>query len=167
MYELPTYVWILVLIGVVGIAATTSAALYRGAVAARLRRRTAVVLAVVAAYVLGGWIVATGLLAGAGVYQRESGEAAPWFGVAFGGVLIALLLATRIPLVRRILADPGTPARLALPHTFPPCSPCPPGWATSPPGWQRRSSPGGWPAAGVTPTPCGSTGSGSSTWSSP
>jgi hypothetical protein len=118
MYELPTYVWILVLIGVVGIAATTSAALYRGAVAARLRRRTAVVLAVVAAYFLGGWIVATGLLAGAGVYQRESGEAAPWFGVAFGGVLIALLLATRIPLVRRILADPGTQARLALPHTF-------------------------------------------------
>jgi len=28
------------------------------------------------------------------------------------------LLATRIPLVSRILADPGTPARLALPHTL-------------------------------------------------
>jgi hypothetical protein len=118
MYDLPNYVWAVVLIGVIGIAATTTVMLYRGAVAARLRRRTAVLVAVGAAYVLGGWILATGLLAGAGVYQGDSGPAAPWFGLAFAGVLVALLLSTLIPPVRRILADPGTPARLAVPHTF-------------------------------------------------
>jgi hypothetical protein len=92
--------------------------LYRGASPARLGRRTATGVAVVAAYVLGGWIVASGLLARAGVYHQDSGEAAPWFGVAFAGTLVALLLATQIPPVSRILADSGTPARLVLPHTF-------------------------------------------------
>ena len=42
----------------------------------------------------------------------------PWILVAFAVFLVALLLATQIPLVSRILADPGTPARLALPHTL-------------------------------------------------
>ena len=40
----------------------------------------------------------------------------PWFLVAVAGALISLLLATRIPIVSRILADPGTPARLTVPH---------------------------------------------------
>jgi hypothetical protein len=118
MYDLPSYVWALVLTGVIGIPATTVVMLYRGASPARLGRRTATGVAVVAAYVLGGWIVASGLLARAGVYHQDSGEAAPWFGVAFAGTLIALLLATQIPPVSRILADSGTPARLVLPHTF-------------------------------------------------
>lgn len=118
MYEFPSYVWALVLLGVIGIPAATAVMLYRGAVAARLGRRTGIVVAVAAASVLGGWIVASGVLARAGVYHRDSGEAAPWFGVAFAGALIALLLATRIPVVSRLLDHAGTPARLALPHTF-------------------------------------------------
>jgi hypothetical protein len=85
MYDLPSYVWALVLTGVIGIPATTVVMLYRGAGPARLGRRTATGVAVVAAYVLGGWIVASGLLARAGVYHQDSGEAAPWFGVAFAG----------------------------------------------------------------------------------
>jgi len=75
-------------------------------------------LGVAAAAVLGGWLVTSGLLARAGVYHQASGQAAPWFGVASAGTLTGLLAATRIPVVARILAAPGTPARLALPHTL-------------------------------------------------
>jgi hypothetical protein len=118
MYDLPSYVWALVLIGVIGIPATTSVMLYRGAIAAGLSRRTATTVAGMAAAVLGGWLVASGLVARAGVYHQASGQAAPWFGAAFAGTLLGLLAVTRIPVVARILAAPGTPARLALPHTL-------------------------------------------------
>ena len=118
MYELPFYVWALVLAGAIGIPAATSAVLYRGAIVAGLGRRAATAVTATAAAVLGGWVVVSGLLAGAGVYSQDPGEELPWFLVAVAGTLISLLLATRIPIVTRILADPGTPARLALPHTL-------------------------------------------------
>jgi hypothetical protein len=118
MYELPIYVWALVLVGAIGIPAATAAVLYRGALAAGVGRRAATAVTVTAAAMLGGWLVVSGLLAGAGVYGQDPGDAVPWFLVAVAGTLISLLLATRIPLVSRILADPGTPARLALPHTL-------------------------------------------------
>lgn len=118
MYDLPTYIWALVLIGVIGIPATTCVVVYRGAIAAGLGRRTATAVTAVAAAVLGGWLVASGLLARADVYHQASGQAAPWFGVAVAGTLLGLLAATRIPVVARILAAPGTAARLALPHTL-------------------------------------------------
>ena len=41
MYDLPSYVWALVLAGAIGIPAATSAVLYRGAIAASLGRRAA------------------------------------------------------------------------------------------------------------------------------
>jgi hypothetical protein len=118
MYDQPSYIWALVLIGVIGIPAITCVVLYRGAIAAGLSRRTATTVAVVAAAVLGGWLVASGLLARAGTYHQPSGQAAPWFGVAVAGTLTGLLAATRIPVVARVLAAPGTAARLALPHTL-------------------------------------------------
>jgi hypothetical protein len=118
VYELPIYVWALVLAGAIGIPAATSAVLYRGAMAAGLGRRAATAITATAAAVLGGWVVLSGLLARAGVYSQDPGEVVPWILVAFAVFLVALLLATRIPLVPRILADPGTPARLALPHTL-------------------------------------------------
>src|SRR5215216_6096782 len=118
MYDLPSYVWALVLAGVIGIPAATCAVLYRGALAAGVGHRAATVVAATAAAGLGGWLVLSGLLAGAGVYSLDPGEVVPWLLVVFAATLIALLLATRIPLVSRILADPGTPARLALPHTL-------------------------------------------------
>jgi hypothetical protein len=118
MYDLPSYVWALVLAGVIGIPATTCLMLYRAAIAAGLSRRTAGAVTVVAAAVLGGWLLTSGLLAGAGVYHQPSGQAAPWFGVAVAGTLLGLLAATRIPVMTRILAAPGTPARLALPHSL-------------------------------------------------
>ncbi len=118
MYDLPSYMWALVLTGAIGIPAATSAVLYRGAIAAGVGRRVAATVTVTTAVVLGGWLGVSGLLARAGVYRQDPGEAVPWFLVAVAGTLIALLVATRIPIVSRILADPGTPARLALPHTL-------------------------------------------------
>jgi hypothetical protein len=118
MYDLPSYVWALVLAGVIGIPAITCLMLYRGAIAAGLSRRTATTVAGMAAAVLGGWLVASGLVARAGVYHQPSGQAAPWFGAAVAGTLLGLLAATRIPVVARILAAPGSAARLALPHTL-------------------------------------------------
>ena len=117
MYDLPIYVWALVLTGAIGIPAATCAMLYRGALAVGLGRRTAITLAATAAAGLGGWLVITGSLARAGLYHGH-GQAAVVFFAAFAGFLSALLLATRIPLVSRILADPGAAARLALPHTL-------------------------------------------------
>ena len=118
MYDLPFYVWALVLAGAIGIPAFTSAVLYRGAIVAGLGRRTATAVTATTVAALGGWLVVSGLLARAGVYRQDPGESVPWFLVAVGGTLIALLLATRITLISRILADPGTPARLALPHSL-------------------------------------------------
>jgi hypothetical protein len=92
--------------------------MYRSAIAARVGRRAATTVTATTAVVLGGWLVVSGLLARAGVYSQDPGDAVPWFLVAVTATLITLLLATRIPLVSRILADPGTPARLALPHTL-------------------------------------------------
>jgi hypothetical protein len=118
MYDLPSYMWALVLTGAIGIPAATSAVLYRGAIAAGVGRRVAATVTVTTAVVLGGWLVVSGLLARAGVYRQDPGESVPWFLVVVAGTLIALLLATRIPIVSRILAAPGTPARLVLPHTL-------------------------------------------------
>jgi hypothetical protein len=118
VYDLPSYVWALVLTGAIGIPAATSAVLYRGALAAGVGRRAATAVAATTAAVLGGWVVLSGLLAGAGVYSLDPDDSVPWFLVAVTGTLISLMLATRIPIVSRILDDPGTPARLALPHTL-------------------------------------------------
>lgn len=118
MYNLPSYMWAPVLLGAIGIPAVTSALLYRGAVATGVGRRAAAAVTATAAAVLGGWLVVSGLLAGAGVYRQDPGEGVPWPLVAVVGTLIALLVATKIPLVSRILDDPATPARLAVPHSL-------------------------------------------------
>src|ERR671934_717155 len=118
MDDLPSYVWALVLIVVVGIPAATSLMLYRGAIAAGLGRRTATTVTAAAAAILGGWVLASGLLARAGSYHLAAGRAAPWFGVAFAGALLGLLLATRIPVVARVLEAPEPAARLTLPHSL-------------------------------------------------
>jgi hypothetical protein len=118
VYDLPSSVWALVLVGVLGIPATTSLMLYRSALAAGLGRRTATTVAGLAAVLVGGWLLASGLLARAGAYHQPSGQAAPWFGVAVAATLLGLLAATRIPPMPRVLAAPGTAARLTLPHTL-------------------------------------------------
>lgn len=118
MYDLPGYVWALVLTTVIGILATTSLVLYLGAIAAGLSRRTGIAVAVAAYALLGGWLVASGLLARAGTYAGESGLNGPWLVVAFTGFFASVLLATRIPLLSRILAHPKTLTLLTILHTW-------------------------------------------------
>lgn len=118
MDSYPLYVWAVVLVGVVGIPAATVVALARGAVAARLGGRAVATVSTVAAVALAGWLVASFLLARAEVFRQDDAGINPWLPATTVAVLAATLLATRIPVVSRILADPGTPARLAVPHTF-------------------------------------------------
>ncbi|MGH3345213.1 MAG: hypothetical protein ACRDPK_20565 [Carbonactinosporaceae bacterium] len=59
----------------------------------------------------------TSVLAGTGTYHQESDQIKPWLGLAFAGILITLLVATRMPMVSRIVAEPGSLARMTLPHT--------------------------------------------------
>jgi hypothetical protein len=118
VYDLPSYVWIVVLAGAVAMPAVAGLALHSGALAAGLGRRTANTVAAVAGAAWGGWLVACGLLAAAGAFRQEPDVARPWFGLAFAATLVATLLAARVPVVRRILADPGAPARLAWPQTL-------------------------------------------------
>lgn len=118
MYDLPVYVWALVLTGVIGIPLATCLAVYSGGTAVGLSRRRAVAIAGTGAAVWAGWLVVSALLATNGVFRQDSTAIRPWFGLAFAGTLAAVLLATRIPVISRILTDPGTVARLVLPHTF-------------------------------------------------
>ena len=116
MYDLPSYIWAAVLVGAIGIPAATSVALYRGAIRAGLGRRRAAGVGAAAATLLAGWLVATSLIARAGAYNHS--WPVPPLALVAGAVLIALLAATRIPVVSRVLAAPDTVARLAVPHTF-------------------------------------------------
>jgi hypothetical protein len=171
MYDLPLYIWALVLIPAIGFPLATSVALYRGAVATGLGRGAALGVGATTGAVLGGWLVISGLLAGTGVYQQDPGDAIPWLPIAAAGFLIALLLATRLPLVSRILGDVGTAARLTLPHTLRiagvvflivmALGHLPAAFAL-PAGSPRPWSPDGWPTASVAMRRCGST---SSVWS--
>jgi hypothetical protein len=54
VYDLPSYVWALVLAGTIGVPAATCAVLYRGAVAAGVGHRAATAATVTSAVVLGG-----------------------------------------------------------------------------------------------------------------
>jgi len=105
---MPSYIWALALIGVIGIPATTSALLYRRAPRVALASG-ALMLA---------WLVVSALLAAAGVYRQDPAIVTPWIGVAVVGVLAVVLVATRIPAVRQALAGPDVPALLAAPQTL-------------------------------------------------
>src|SRR5262245_7748267 len=116
--NMPWYISAMVLVAVVGILAATAIALHRGATATGMpgsKGRT-VALAVLAVW--GAWTVVSALLAGSGAYLASADV--PRFGLplAAAGALIVALIATRIPVLQRILAEPGMPARLALPQTF-------------------------------------------------
>jgi hypothetical protein len=91
---------------------------YRSALDAGLSRPTATRIVVFAAVVWTGWIIAAGLLAADGVFRQDPTALRPWIGVAFAGTLAALLLASRLPLAKKIIAQPATAARLAWPHLF-------------------------------------------------
>ena len=113
MYNPPAYVWAITIAGPTAIAALACVVLYGGADRAGLGRRRAALLAGAAAVVLGGWFVASAVIAGSGWYRSL-----PWLPVAAGGFLGILLALSRISLVARALAAPGTASRLVGLHTF-------------------------------------------------
>jgi hypothetical protein len=118
MYEAPSYVWAAILLATIGIPLLAVVALYRGALAARMPRRTATGVAVAAASALAGWFVVTSLLASSGIYERTVPVVElPVVSVAAVGTLVGLLLATTIPVISRSLSAPGSLARLALAQT--------------------------------------------------
>ena len=100
--------WAMVLAGVIGTTATICVMLWRGAAHAGVSRHSATRLAVVAGIVWGAWVLASGLLATAEVYRFQPTKAAPWIAVAMIVPLVAVLLSTRVPLVSRILDQPGS-----------------------------------------------------------
>jgi hypothetical protein len=114
METLPFPVWTLVVLGVVGIPAMTSMAVYRGPGP----RGPAARLAVVTAAVWLTWVVTSAVLAQTGAYRQSATTTRPWLGVAAGAALAAALLGMRLPPVRRALADPAVVARLTMPHVF-------------------------------------------------
>lgn len=105
---MPSYVWMLVLIGVVGFPLVTAAMFYREAPR----------VAVAATVLLEAWVVVTALLTAAGAYEQHPTEVQPWIAVALVGVVAAVLVGARIPAVARALAGPDTLARLAVPQTL-------------------------------------------------
>lgn len=117
MYSPPWYVWIICLVGVVGFPAATCLMLYRGARSAGSTAARAALLAGVAAVVLFGWLAVSGVIAARGDYQGTL-DGPPWLGIAAGGSLIALVAMSRIPVVARALAAPGSLSRSVLPHAF-------------------------------------------------
>jgi hypothetical protein len=110
-------IWALVLVLGVAMPLAMAAALYRGAIAAGIARRVAVGVAAGFGATWCGWILASGLLARSGLY-RSSDSRIPWLPVVLAGSLAFALAATRVPVVARILAEPGMPARLVAPQVF-------------------------------------------------
>ena len=118
MYDPPSYLWAITIVGIIAILAATCVVLYGGAVRAGLGRRRAVLLAGGAAAVLGGWFTASAVIAGHGWYHTRLGHQVPWMPVAVAGFLGLLLALRRIPVVARALTAPGMVRRLELPHSF-------------------------------------------------
>ena len=105
---MPSYVWALVLIGVVGLPTVTAALLYRRAPRVALG----------AGLLLAAWAVVSALLAASGAYDQGASAVKPWLGLAIVGVVVVVLAATRIPAVREALAAPDTVAQLVAPQTL-------------------------------------------------
>src|SRR5579862_4126240 len=107
MYDPPGYVWAIVIAGIIAIPATTCVVLYSGAMRAGLSRTRAALLAGGAAVVLGGWFIASAVIAGHGWYHAQLGHGVPWMPVAVAGFFGTLLALRQIPVVARALAAPG------------------------------------------------------------
>jgi hypothetical protein len=108
MSNQPAYVWALVLAGAIGIPALTVAALARG------RKSVAAGFAIIWT----AWVVTSAVLADHNVYAQLPETTRPWFGLAAGGVLVALLLGAVLPAVRATFARPTSLAWLTWPQVI-------------------------------------------------
>jgi hypothetical protein len=109
VYPVPALVWFLVLAYAVAIVVLPGVAVAKGGAP---RAGLWVCL------VLGAAMVASAAVAAAGGYRQESPRSFVWVGLPMVGLLVLLLAGTRLAPVRRALAHPATPARLALPQAF-------------------------------------------------
>lgn len=119
MPEVPFYLWLITLIGVTGVSAMVCIALFRGAIAAGVRRGVATSLATTTAIISAAWFAASWTFAAVGGYHVGGGShGVPWLPVAVVGYGGGLLLLTRLPVVRRALNAPGMLHLLMHPHWF-------------------------------------------------
>jgi hypothetical protein len=118
MSPLPTYVGTITIVGIAGILAATSAALYRGRRDTGAGRRAAAATAAASAVLFGAWAVASALIAHHGGYRTQLGKQPPWLPIEATVATAVLLLLARIPAVSRGLAGPSTVRLLSWPHTF-------------------------------------------------
>lgn len=116
MSTLPAYVSAIVLIGLIGTTATICAMLWRGARGAGFGRGTATAVAAGAGTAWAIWALASVMLADADVYRFAPRQAQPWLPVAMTASITAVLLATRIPVVSRILVQGDALWRLTVPQ---------------------------------------------------
>lgn len=120
MSALPMYVWVIVLVGLIGTTAAVCVVLWRGALTAGLGRRTATRVAAVTAIVWAALAMTNALLADAGVLRFAPERKLPGLAVAvIAGLAVAFLIA-RAPAVARILAQPDALLGLTLPQVFRP-----------------------------------------------
>lgn len=120
MSTLPMYVWVMVLVGLIGTTTTLCVMLWGGALTAGFGRHVAARGAAAVGIVWGAWVIASALLANADVYRFQPTTAATWMGVAMIVALGAALLSTRLPLPSRILDQPDALWRLTMPQLFRP-----------------------------------------------
>jgi hypothetical protein len=118
MSTLPIYVWVIVLVGLIGTTATICVMLFRGALGAGLSRRAGTTVAAGAGAAWATWVLVSVALGDAGVYRFAPSKAQPWLPVAMTASIAAVLLGTRIPVVSRILAQPDALWRLTVPQIF-------------------------------------------------
>jgi hypothetical protein len=120
MAALPIYIWVIVLIGVLGAIATMTLALRSGAIAAGLDRNKAIQISATAGVIWAIWATTSAVIAGANGFRPEADNAIPWIGVAVAGSLGVVLLCTRVPVLQAILARPGVLWQLTLPQIWRP-----------------------------------------------
>jgi len=118
MYDPPSYLWVIIIAGIIAILGATCVVLYGGAVRAGLGQRSAALLAGGAAVLFGGWFTASAVIADHGWYHTQLGHGVPWMPVAVAGFFGSVLALSRIPVVARSLNAPGMVSRLEVPHTF-------------------------------------------------
>jgi len=120
MSTLPMYVWVIVLVGLIGTIATICVTLWRGALTAGLGRRTAVRVAAMTGIVWAAWAMASALLADADVLRFAPERKVPGLVVAVIAGLAVAFSITRVPPVARVLAQPDALWGLTLPQVFRP-----------------------------------------------
>lgn len=105
-----SYAWAIVVAGVVGTIATICVMLFRGA--------TTAAISAVFGTIWTTWVFASVSLASADVFRFAPAKVEPWLALAMIVPLVAVLLATRIPAVSRILDQPDTQWWLTVAQIF-------------------------------------------------